>query len=257
MKFDYLNLPGYTNEMVSGVSTPTGFGRKPKKQVKCGGVIHPQHEMYPHLMHPQHAMYPHLMHPQHVMYPPLMEGGAKKRGRKPKHAIGMVHPLATHPSFNSMHGGAFHFGRSFKHLGREISHGARNVGREISHGAKEVGKIATPIVKDIAKQASSKYLPQAGKMLGALAGESIATAVGQPELAPVLGSYGSQLGSKAGTTASQKLNQKIGSAMYRKKPSVVNKRGEIVKKVMKEHGMNLPQASAFVKAHGLYIPKHA
>jgi hypothetical protein len=242
MKFDYLNAPGYTDGMALGISTPTGYGRKTKKH-----VMHPHHVMHGGVMHPHHAMHPyHPMHP-HLMHPHLMEGGAKKRGRKPKHAVGMVHPLATYHPHHAMHGGAFNIGRSFKHLGHEIS-----------HGAKQVGHFVTPIAKKLAKQASSKYLPQAGKMLGAFAGESLATAVGQPELAPVLGSVGSQLGSRVGTTASQKLNAKIGSARYRKKTHpALNNRGEIVKQVMREHGMSLPQASAFVKAHGLYTPKHA
>jgi len=42
-----------------------------------------------------------------------------------------------------------------------------------------------------------------------------------------------------------------------KKPRATRKpsaRGAIVKKVMKEHGLNLPQASKYVKEHGLYKP---
>jgi hypothetical protein len=40
-----------------------------------------------------------------------------------------------------------------------------------------------------------------------------------------------------------------GDAKPKRKPSV---RNLIVKKVMKEHGMSLPQASKYVKEHGLY-----
>ena len=40
-----------------------------------------------------------------------------------------------------------------------------------------------------------------------------------------------------------------GTVVKVKKP---NARAAIVKKVMKQHGLSLPQASSFVKAHGLY-----
>ena len=40
-----------------------------------------------------------------------------------------------------------------------------------------------------------------------------------------------------------------GSAKTRKAPSV---RGEIVKRVMREQGLKLPDASKYVKDHGLY-----
>lgn len=55
--------------------------------------------------------------------------------------------------------------------------------------------------------------------------------------------------------AGKYLHGALGAGKKMKRHPALSNRGEIVKQVMREHGMSLPQASAFVKQHGLYAPK--
>lgn len=66
---------------------------------------------------------------------------------------------------------------------------------------------------------------------------AMAFAESNPELLPLL------------PLANVAIDKGIGSGIKKKK---INKRAEIVKKIMKEKGLSLIEASKFVKAHNLY-----
>lgn len=55
--------------------------------------------------------------------------------------------------------------------------------------------------------------------------------------------------------AGKYLHGALGAGKKMKRHPAMSNRGEIVKQVMREHGMSLPQASSYVKQHGLYAPK--
>jgi hypothetical protein len=95
-----------------------------------------------------------------------------------------------------------------------------------------------PKIRKAIKDKTVELAPEV--LSGALS--AVAVATGQPELVPVAGIVGN--------TAGKALGKAIkGSGM--KKP---NKRAEIVKKVMKERGISMINASKAVKAEGLYKP---
>ena len=95
-----------------------------------------------------------------------------------------------------------------------------HVGRKL----KNVGKnIVLPVAKEAAKTA--------------LKDSATALAESNPELMPLL------------PVANAVIDKSIGSGLKSKK---VNKRAEIVKKIMKQHGLSLIEASKYVKANNLY-----
>ena len=95
-----------------------------------------------------------------------------------------------------------------------------HVGRKL----KNVGKnVVLPVAKEAAKTA--------------LKDGAMAFVETNPEFAPLL------------PVANVAIDKSIGSGLKSKK---VNKRAEIVKKIMKEHGISMIDASKHVKAHNLY-----
>jgi hypothetical protein len=186
---------------------------------------------------------------------------------------------------------------------------------------KSVGKVALPIAKDVgvslAKDALKSYMsgsssaPPAGgkirvkkvfskigKSVGKIGADiapvalpvafgALATATGNPELAPVgmaLGeATGQSLKKQYGSGRPRGRPRKTGGALIMNHPEQfqnsvyppalqsykgtfkggrkqlpqsgakrLSARGAIVAEVMKKHGLSLPQASSFVKEHGLY-----
>jgi hypothetical protein len=70
--------------------------------------------------------------------------------------------------------------------------------------------VAVPVAKSVAKEGvkrAVKYAPEIGATLGASALSGLALLAGQPELVPIAGAYGSQLG-RAGGKALGKVGQK-------------------------------------------------
>ena len=95
-----------------------------------------------------------------------------------------------------------------------------HVGRKL----KNVGKnVVLPVAKEAAKTALKEG--------------ATALAESNPELAPLL------------PVANIAIDKGIGSGI---KPKKVNKRAEIVKKIMKEKGLSLIESSKYVKANNLY-----
>jgi hypothetical protein len=106
---------------------------------------------------------------------------------------------------------------------------------------KDVEKVIKLIPPKIRKAIKDKTVQLAPDVLsGALS--AVAVATGQPELVPVAGIVGNIAGKAVGKAIK-------GSGM--KKP---NKRAEIVKKIMRERGLKMIDASRAVKAEGLYKP---
>lgn len=114
-------------------------------------------------------------------------------------------------------------------------------------GAKKIGKkiLYNPIVKGAISSGLDVAAPLAGQALG--------TYLGQPKLGLAV-SQGARQGIKqatgfgVGSYSGGAVGSKSGGAKGKPK----SKRAEIVKKVMKEQGMTLPQASKYVKEHNLY-----
>ena len=95
-----------------------------------------------------------------------------------------------------------------------------HVGRKL----KNVGKnVVLPVAKEAAKEALKEG--------------ATAFVESNPEFAPLL------------PVANVAIDKGIGSGI---KPKKVNKRAEIVKKIMKQHGLSLIDASRYVKTHNLY-----
>ena len=95
-----------------------------------------------------------------------------------------------------------------------------HVGRKLKNAGKNV---VLPIAKEAAKTA--------------LKDGAMALAESNPELMPLL------------PVANVAIDKGIGSGL---KPKKVNKRAEIVKKIMKDHGLSMIDASKHVKANDLY-----
>ena len=70
---------------------------------------------------------------------------------------------------------------------------------------KKVGNTVWKVAKPIVKEVSHKYLPQLASQAGAFIGETGATLLDQPELAPMGKKYGSEFGKKAGQAADKKI----------------------------------------------------
>ena len=172
-------------------------------------------------------------------------------------------------------GGKIHM-PSLKDIGRDLSRGVQNIGKtvtrtanQVASGAKKVGseiktayRKASPELKTVARA----VLPTIGSYLGDMAGATLGTA-----LAPGAGTFiGSTLGSVAGNQLGQYADRKIGLGRKmvpihalqtiqapakggaRKGKRAPTARGELIKKLMREQGMSLGQASSHIKVNGLY-----
>jgi hypothetical protein len=113
-------------------------------------------------------------------------------------------------------------GGSLKSIGRSLKKGLKSVGKVVVPIAKDVGKTvireATPIVKDIA----SKYTRD--QLAKFLTKEALPVA---EEAAPLLLAAGRQVSDK------------------------MKRRAMLVKKIMRENGISLPEASRYVKEQGM------
>ena len=112
----------------------------------------------------------------------------------------------------------------------------KKIGRSIEHVFKPIGKALSPIAKQV--------LPTLGSTLGSMAGESLGAI--DPALIPVGQQLGSQFGRNVGTSLANKIGGK------RKSKKAMTTRQQLVKQVMSQHGLSLPQASKYIKENGLY-----
>ena len=165
-----------------------------------------------------------LTHPHELDY-------TTKKGSKVHHIHGHYVRSLPAPYSGGKHSKSYYF---FKNAGKTLNH----VGKEIGH-------------------AVAPALPAVGSILGSTAGEALAVASGNPELAPVGKAVGSKLGQSIGEYGKRKLGGRRLISHHRTPHSRTPKRrssgrAELVRKIMREHGMSLPQASSYIKQHGLY-----
>ena len=152
---------------------------------------------------------------------------------------------------------------------------AEKINRDTKPLQKKIGKLVTDknglLHKAIGKTLDVA-LPAAGEALGAAASTYFA---GNPEVGAVVGKKLGSVGRKTlknktgygvpgvgeynkGNINLEKTLQKYAPEYGHKTPAVIkckrgaSKRCEVVKKVMKEQGLSLPQASKFVKENNLW-----
>lgn len=139
-------------------------------------------------------------------------------------------------------------GINWKKVGRSIKKGLSTVGHLAAPIVKEVGKEVLPIVKKEGIKALKNYLLPAAttvaenpELLMAAAGR------GKKNHKVIRGGYESD-SDDDGSIHVDINSHKSGG----RKP---NARAQIVKKVMREKGLSMIQASSYVKAHNLYKKK--
>lgn len=147
-------------------------------------------------------------------------------------------------------------------ISEELSGGKVNwkkVGKSVSKGLKQVGKVATPILKEVGKEALpiikkeglkalKNYLLPAAETV-AENPELLMAAAGRPKKAKKNHKVIRQVESDSDEEGSihVDINSHKGEGGKRH-----NARAVIVKRIMKEKGMSMCQASSYVKQHNLY-----
>jgi hypothetical protein len=133
-----------------------------------------------------------------------------------------------------MEGGSLKsFGRSlsrgFKKLGKDLA----PVGKALAPVAKFVGKeVVAPVVKDFATKEGRKFL---AKQLEKFAVQDVLPVA--EEAAPLMLAAGRR--------------RKSGGRMIGGKSDKRSARASLVRKIMNQHGMSLPEASRYIKENGL------
>lgn len=135
----------------------------------------------------------------------------------------------------------------------------KKVGKSVKKGLSTVGKYAAPVVKDISKEvlpivkqegvkALKKYLLPAAEV-AAENPELLMLAAGRSrkprKMSRAIREYSDSDSDEEGSIHVDINSHKAGGKR-------VNKRAEIVKRVMREKGLKMIEASKYVKAHGLY-----
>jgi len=189
-------------------------------------------------------------------YPSVIPIGASLSSRKPMSA-GRRHTKMsrsiTHPNeldYTTKKGSKVHHihGHYVRSLPAPYSGGKhsksyyffKNAGKTLKHVGKEIGHAIAPA------------LPAVGSAVGSFAGDALAVASGNPELAPLGSTVGSKLGQSIGEYGKRKLGGRRRTPHHRTPKRRSSGRAELVRKIMREHGMSLPQASSYIKQHGLY-----
>jgi len=173
-------------------------------------------------------------------------------GERPYLVGGGSHPMKYNPAGNSpayppmslSSGLAVNSGGNrYAGVDGAIGHPAMDGGR-FNFGSiiKPIAKIAQPIAERVAEKAITKAVGLGRKKGGQTSG-------GKINFGKVLGSVGKIAQPIAERVAEKAITKAVG--LGRSKGGR-NARAEIVKKVMKEKGLKLIEASKYVKAHGLY-----
>jgi hypothetical protein len=181
-------------------------------------------------------------------------------------------------------------GKWFKKRGREIKHVASKVEKNVKHGAYQLDRSTRGVQKQIAKSATdknglihtviSRTLDEVPQLLGEAAAMG-AVATGNPELAGLAqeavtkgASYGrNKLEDKTGYGAKGKDMDAIlkkyvpgfkddikatkssgpkRAPKSQSAPRITSARNVLVKKIMAEKGLSMPQASKYIKDNNLY-----
>jgi hypothetical protein len=141
---------------------------------------------------------------------------------------------------NGRHGGASCTCSSGRHGGRV---GGRVGGMMSADQMAAAARAAMEQVKAKARSVEGKVIPHVQTMVAK------AQALEQKARAKVGGMHGGMYGGMYGGVYGGVHGGRVGGRVGGRAPSA---RGAIVKKVMAEHGLSLPQASKYVKEHGLY-----
>ncbi len=131
-------------------------------------------------------------------------------------------PMLIIPSQDSalsgLHGGSSWFSRQFRHVG---------------HILAPIAKQAVNEAKDIGKKAVNSALREGKSVLQHEILSRLSSPSSVAEEAPEMALAG------AGMKKKRKVSEKM------------NRRHDLVRKLMKEHGMTLPEASSYIKEHNL------
>lgn len=140
------------------------------------------------------------------------------------------------------------------------SGGKFNLKKALSKGTKDVGKFIredyTPFMVNKVAPVAKEVGVHLGRELLPVAFEAVGTEFGVPPV--VSGVVGRVVAKKllseknTGVKGGKRGRPKKSKSAVATKAKKSGDRGAIVKKVMKEQGLNLPQASKYVKDHGLY-----
>jgi len=135
-------------------------------------------------------------------------------------------------------GGKVHIGRAFKKVGKVVG----KVGATIA-------PYALPVAFDaLAVASGNPELAPLGQAMGQSTGDALARKYGYGRGGALLMNRPDQFHHSVYPPALQSYSGKFKGAGVKR----VSARGVIVSQVMKQHGLSLPQASAFVKQNGLY-----
>jgi hypothetical protein len=140
------------------------------------------------------------------------------------------------------------------------SGGKFNLKKALSKGTKDVGKWVredyTPFMVNKVAPVAKEVGVHLGRELLPIAFEAVGTEFGVPPV--VSGVVGNVVAKRllseknTGVKGGKRGRPKKSKSAVATKAKKSGDRGAIVKKVMKEKGLNLPQASKYVKDHGLY-----
>lgn len=131
-----------------------------------------------------------------------------------------------------VHHGAYgkYSGGSLKSFGRSVLKGLKKVGHVLEPVVKTVGKdIVLPVVKDFATKQGRKMLEQGLEKYGPMVAEGAMMAAGRSRKMRGCGMVGGRM---------------VGGGRR-------EARAALVKKIMREHGCSLPEASKYIKEHGI------
>lgn len=184
-------------------------------------------------------------------------------GERPHTLVGGgSHPLKYNPSGNSpayppmslssglaVHSGGSYSGARYAGVDGAISHPTLHGGfgwGDIGNAFKQVAKVAQPIAEKVAVRAVEKKLGLGRKGGRTSGGE---TSGGKFNFGKVLGSVAKIAQPIAEKVATKAISKAVGLGRSKGGRSA---RAEIVKKVMREKGLKMIEASKYVKAHGLY-----
>lgn len=143
-----------------------------------------------------------------------------------------------------------------KSRGRPSKKGGDILG-DLGNIGKSVLSEVSPILKEVAKDSLKSYVKGSGrgrgrpsKKKGGDIGSDILNGIKEvaPIVAPLLMGLGRKTTKKSLKGGAAELYPKavVGGALSKK-----SSRGELIKKIMKTHGLNLPQASKYIKENNL------
>jgi len=111
-----------------------------------------------------------------------------------------------------------------------VRKGANKVGKVVKKGATQLGDKVVEVAKSkqvkrfgrkVASQLIRRGIPVASQALGSALGSTLATISGNPELAPMAGKLGAQLGQRGGQELSKYVSRKTGYGVARLPSGVV------------------------------------